>query len=261
MDANVNESGASVAVSAKVDMTPIEQPKVFKADELGNVEEYMGAVEAACVAAGHDPEKFVTIGFNEADEIPAGIGIAVIPFKEREKVVEKGEEVSRKVVKGVHVLRIPDAGYMLANHVGKVEDIVNTAFITQLTGMIRRESKKPQTLAAFLEGTSGSQLVAFDKIAAGFIKVLGHLAPALDGLSKSKLKACLSSQTKASAYFPTMPEENWDVLLDHMINKAVAAGLEPGAMADWKENRTKVEDQAEIELDFNSLDLDEIELG
>jgi len=72
-------------------------------------------------------------------------------------------------------------------------------------------------------------------------------------MSAPILRQILSSAAFASMHWPKTPQTVWASLLEKMVARATAMGLDPAVLQTWKETRDAVEMEVP-ELDLSDFD-------
>lgn len=256
---NTENHEATENTEAAAPAFSIEEAYIFGGNDLENAENAAGALAELCENAGidftaryaPDPEK----------GLPEGTALLFAPVRKQKEVtkVVDGEEktVKQRVVDSYHMGLTADPEYLIANKPEFVAELVHDFAVARVSDMFYRAEKGadvsfPVSLSDILENNRKRvDDEAFKEIGPGVISKLKGTSPVFKIMNLSLLRNCLSSATVAKNTFAAVQPEQWDGLLDTMIEYAEKKGLNPGVLLSWKQTRH----------DSTSNELDEVDLG
>ena len=191
------------------------------------------------------------LNFDPDAALPAGYGLAIIPLTKR--VPERGN-----VVNGVCIAAIPSLETVVQAENGQdwVNKVVTDSLIKQVTIAAKPKDETsltslPLSVADFITSTRISGLAAFNEFASLFVSALKKKG--LKFMSKVLLRQTLSSAAFAKQTFPRISQDNWNIVIQSMIDHASKAGIDAGVLKLWLETRDKVE-VSTVELDLSDID-------
>lgn len=249
---NVNVNAENVNETPETPETP-EVDKIYYSPAMlsekgGEVLELVNAVRAnpSLQYRGLDIEN---------DTIPEGWGIYVLPISQRGR---DGNELI-----GVAVVPVPSFDVVANDDRGAefIQNSVIDAFAAKVANSIRPRggdtklgTEYPRTLEDFItsrRGGASGEMKAFNTIAPDVVKFMRNKG--LRTLDKTKLRMVLMSKVAAEAEYPKIEQTVWEKILDSMIAKARAEGLDTSVLQGWKETRDEAAIDIGDEIDLDAL--------
>lgn len=189
--------------------------------------------------------------FDTDGEFPEGYGLSVIPLQQR--VPERGNQTY-----GVVIAAIPSVSKIAESDSGQawMNKVVTDSLLRQMTLAAKPKEEGevtslPLKIEDFVTTSRTSGLAAFNAVASDYVKALKQKG--LKFMSKVLLRQVLASSQFAEQQFPRLSQDNWQLVLDSMIQHVKQKGLEPGVLEHWKKTRDQVE------IDTGDIDLSDIE--
>jgi hypothetical protein len=218
----------------------------FPPSDLEKAQTAVGAVLEICQAVKIAP----VYNFDVNADFPDGYGLAVLPIKSR-------DATRGNVVTGMAIVALPDPNTVAEHDKGAdyIRAAVIDSFLAKAANAVRPRSdgstaaSVPYTVEDFITSQKTAEsLAAFRELAKGYVKALKKKG--LSIMTPAILRQILSSAQFAEQQFPHIAKEKWSGLLDKMIAKAQAKGLDVGIMDFWKQTRETVDvKMGDFELD------------
>ena len=252
----MNQENTQQETSAELETTneaPTEttlqdiEKKYFPADQLDAGINYINEVMEIAGRENVEP----VFNFNPAEEFPDGYGLSIIPMTKR--VPERGN-----LTYGVVVAAIPSVETLAADDAGSswITKVITDALLKQVSAAAKPKDEGaavaiPFKVSEFVTTSRTSGLAAFNAVATDYVKALK--TKGLKFMSKVLLRQVLASSMFAEQQFPRLSQDNWNVVLDSMIQHAKSKGMEAGVLGHWKATRD------EVEIDVTEIDLTDLD--
>lgn len=224
------------------------EKRYFAPDQLQEAQDYLGKVTGVC------PDGTIKRNFDPEETFPDGYGLAVVPISKR-------VEGQGNVPIGVAVAAIPDPASVAQHDKGGefIRSAITDVFMSKVANACRPRpdgttaTTIPFSIEDFIESRRGREsLKAFTEVASAFVKALRKKG--IKFMTPGLLRQTLQSKAFAVTQFEKINQDAWQKVLDAMIVKAKAAGLDPAILVNWKETRDSVE-----VIEIEDLDLDDLD--
>ncbi len=224
--------------------------KYFSPDNLQEAQDYLATVTSVC------DEGTIKRNFEASDPFPEGYGLAIVPISRR-----GSEPGSGNIAIGVVVAAIPDPEIVAAHEKGGefIRSAIVDVFMAKVANACRPRpdgtvaSTFPFSIEDFIESRRGREnMKAFSEIASIFVKALREKG--IRYMTPQLLRQTLQSTAFAEAQFEKISQSAWQRVLDAMIVKAKAEGLDPAILVNWKKTRDQIEMMEIGDLDLDDLD-------
>jgi len=232
--------------NSEVTVQDIEK-KHFAPEQLEAGSNYINEVMQICSKENIEP----IFNFDPEGEFPESYGLAIIPLQKR--IPERGN-----LTYGIVIAAIPSVDALAAEEAGinYISKLVTDALIRQVTVSAKPKDEGaaisiPFKLEEFTTTSRSSGLAAFNAVATDYVKALK--TKGLKFMSKVLLRQVLASAQFAEQQFPRLSQENWQLVLQSMIQHVKAKGMESGILAHWVKTRD------EVEIDVTEIDLSDLD--
>lgn len=244
--ANAEPTQAETANSQQATLQDIEK-KFFPPEQLDAGTNYINEVMAICETSNIE----AVFNFDTNDEFPEGYGISIIPLTRR--VQERGNQTY-----GVVIAAVPSVEKLASDDAGSnwIAKIITDALLRQVAIAAKPKDEGaiisiPFKIEDFITTSRTSGLAAFNAVSSDYVKALKQKG--LKFMSKVLLRQVLASSQFAEQQFPRLSQDNWNLVLDSMMNHVKAKGMESGVLAHWKSTRD------EVEIDVTEIDLTDLD--
>ena len=252
---NTAEVNQNAQTPAPVNLTEVVKKQYWPVSQLEAAQPAIGKV----IEAVQSVNGTLTFNFDTEKELPEGYGMAIVPISKKDK------ESGKMVTMGACIAAIPDYDAVVSDPDGAkfARTAVEDKFIAKVANAVRPRSdgsvasSVPFSLHDFITSNRPEGVyVAYRKLASAYVKLLKKQGLKL--MTDSILRMVLESKAFAEAQFPKVPQKSWEGLLDAMIAKARAEGMEPGAMIEWRATRDNAGMPVDEETDLSDLDFSNI---
>lgn len=224
--------------------------RYFGPDKLDDANAYIEQIMAVPEVAN---ESIKVLSNFDAEDMPEGYGVWVLPIAKREDGANKTIGIVFGMAPSLDALSDHDKG------LEAVSNLVAEAFADKIANSVRPRGDEnaisgtmPTSIEDFIENrkTRGS-LQTFTKIAPDFVKILRKKK--LKTLTAAQLRQILQSSAFAEHLYPSIEQDTWEKIIDHMIARAKADDLDPGILEEWKATRDEAEVTEVSDLDLSDL--------
>ena len=223
------------------------EKKFFPPEQLDAGTSYINEVMEIASRENVEP----VFNFDPQADFPEGYGISIIPITKR--VPERGN-----LTYGIVIAAIPSVETLASDDTGStwIAKIVTDALLKQVSAAAKPKEEGavvaiPFKVSEFVTTSRTSGLASFNAVATDYVKALK--TKGLKFMSKVLLRQVLASSQFAEQQFPRLSQDNWNVVLDSMIQHVKAKGMEAGVLAHWKGTRD------EVEIDVTEIDLTDLD--
>lgn len=241
-----NQVAPTAQPAETVSMQDIEK-KYFAPEQLEAGSNYINEVMEICAAENVEP----VFNFDTDAEFPEGYGLSIIPLTKR--IPERGNSTY-----GVAIAAVPTVELLASEESGTnyINKIVTDALLKQVAAGAKPRDEGAQIaipfkLEEFTTTSRSSGLAAFNLVASDYVKALK--TKGLKFMSKPLLRQVLSSAQFAEQQFPRITQENWQVVLNSMMQHVKAKGVDTGVLNHWLNTRD------EVEIDVTDIDLTDLD--
>ncbi|HFD32050.1 MAG TPA: hypothetical protein ENJ28_04980 [Gammaproteobacteria bacterium] len=242
----MNTPNAAAPTAETVSMQDIEK-KYFPPEQLEAGSNYINEVMEICSAENVEP----VFNFDTDGEFPDGYGLSIIPLTKR--IPERGNSTYGVVIAAVPTVELLASEEAGTNYINK---IVTDSLLKQIAAGAKPRDEGAQIaipfkLEEFTTTSRSSGLAAFNLVASDYVKALK--TKGLKFMSKPLLRQVLSSAQFAEQQFPRITQENWQVVLNSMMQHVKAKGVDTGVLNHWLNTRD------EVEIDVTDIDLTDLD--
>jgi hypothetical protein len=159
------------------------------------------------------------------------------------------------VLRGVIVAHVPELEAVLEAPGGEtwLRKQVQDALVKKVKNAVDNDLPVPSTVADFLARGRSSEFAAFNTLAGSWISALHAKNKALKIINKELFRQILASSAFAESQLPRVGQKNWVIVLQGMIGAAEKAGLSPGILQYWLDNREVAQSVTEINFETDDL--------
>lgn len=195
----------------------------------------------------------VEFKFDFTQQIPDGFGVIIAANQRRDDALDA------TITTGYAIGICPDVSEIAKSAAGTlwIADICQTAVIQKFKNAVRpnKDGKIlgiiPQSITDFITSqTRDMGLAFFNENAQDYVQVLKDRG--LTRMTKAMLRDILQSGPFATQHYPSIPQANWETLINHMITNAKGKAKEPGILLDWIDTRTDTQLERS-DIDFSSF--------